>query len=104
MRGKAYHSGSVLGALVAKAGAHSCIMLLGREACPWLCGQSINPSCFHSLPGRVKTSKAPIHRVKQGIPIRPDLLEDEEIILKFNEEKRTDLEAVIKCHMLVLTH
>lgn len=57
-------------------------------------------------PGRVKTSEAPIRIVIQDIPIQTvsDLLEDEEIILKFKAEKRTDLEAVIKCHMLLLTH
>lgn len=34
----------------------------------------------------------------------PGFLEDEEIILRFKVERLMDLKAVIKCHMLALTH
>lgn len=41
-----------------------------------------------------------------GTPILSpsEALDEEEIILKFGVERLTDLEAVIKCHMLALTH
>lgn len=42
----------------------------------------------------------------QGVPVQSpaDVLEDEEIILKLKVERPVDSEAVIKCHMLALTH
>lgn len=42
----------------------------------------------------------------RGVPGQSlsDVLQDEEMILKFKAERLMDLEAVIKCHMLALTH